>query len=63
MPTLQMCVCGGLNENGYYRLTCLDTWFPAGETVWEGSGGVASLEDVCHWQVDFEVSKAQAISS
>jgi hypothetical protein len=36
---------------------------PTGGTVWERSGGVALLEDVCHWQSDFEVSKAQAIPS
>ena len=30
-------------------LLCLNTWSPVGETVREGLGGVALLEEVCHW--------------
>lgn len=25
--------CGGLNENDFHRLTCLDTWYSVGRTV------------------------------
>ena len=32
-------------------------------TVWEGRGGVALLEEVCHWGAGFEVSKASHIPS
>ena len=39
-----MCVCGGLTENG--PVACLVS---VGGTVWEGLGGVALLEEVCHW--------------
>lgn len=37
----------------FYRFTCLNTWFPLGGSVWEGAGGVASLE-VCHWVQTFK---------
>ena len=29
------------DENGHHRLICLNTWFPADKTVWEGLGGVS----------------------
>lgn len=35
--------CGGLNENGPNRFTCLNTWFPVRRNVWEGAEGVVSL--------------------
>jgi hypothetical protein len=34
-----------------------DTWFPVGGTFWEGPGGVALLEEVCHWEKASEVFK------
>ena len=40
--------CGGLNENGPCRFIYLNAWFPVDGTVWEGLGGVALLEEVCH---------------
>lgn len=30
------------------RLLCLNVWFPVSGIVWEGVGGVALLEEVCH---------------
>jgi hypothetical protein len=41
-------ICGGFNENGSHRLICLKAGSPGSGTVWEGLGGVASLEEVCH---------------
>jgi hypothetical protein len=41
--------CGGLNANRPNRLMCLIIWFPVSGTVWERGGGVALLEEVCHW--------------
>lgn len=38
---------GSLSMNGCHGLKCLSTWFPVGETVWEGLGGMALLEEVC----------------
>lgn len=38
----------GFNENGPHRLMYLKTWLPVGETVWEGLGGLALLEEVYH---------------
>jgi hypothetical protein len=35
--------------NGSHRLIYLNTCPPVGGTVWEGLGGVALLEEVCHW--------------
>jgi hypothetical protein len=32
---------GALNENGLYRILCLNIWSPVGRTVWEGLVGVA----------------------
>lgn len=36
--------CGGLKRNGSH----LTIWSSVGGTIWEGLGGVASLEEVCH---------------
>jgi hypothetical protein len=41
----------------------LNVWSSVGETVWEALGGVALLEEVCHWGVGFEVSEAHPIPS
>jgi hypothetical protein len=56
---------GDLNENSP-SLIYLNIGFPVGGIVWKGLGGVALLEEACHWQGEggaFEVSKAQAIAS
>jgi hypothetical protein len=37
-----------------------NAWAAAGGTVWEGLAGVAFLEEVCHWGLGLEVSKAHA---
>ena len=57
--------CGGLNENGLYRLMYLKTLSELGGTVWERLGGVALLEAVYHWGggADLEVSKAHPLHS
>jgi hypothetical protein len=34
-----------------------------GGTVWEGLGGVTSLEKMCHWGAGFEVPKAHTVPS
>lgn len=36
--------CGGLNENGLYRLIYLTTWSPPGGTLWGGLG--VALQEV-----------------
>jgi hypothetical protein len=41
----------------------MNTWASVDGTVWEGLGGVALLEGVCHWGMDFEVSKTPIIIS
>ena len=41
--------CGGLNENGPHRLTCLNAWYLIDELFWEELGGVTSFEEVCRW--------------
>lgn len=44
IPCLQKsATCRSLDENGPHRLICVNTWFPAGGTVWEGLGGIALL--------------------
>ena len=48
--------CDGLNENGPHRLIYLNAWLRVGRTVWEGIGGVALLEEVCHWRAGFDAS-------
>ena len=40
--------CEGLHENDPQRLMVLTAWSPFGGTVWDGLGGVALLEEVCH---------------
>ena len=44
-----------LNENGSHRLVYLNTC-PGDGTVWEGSGSVIWLEEVCHCGKGLEVS-------
>ena len=46
-----------MNENGPHTLIYLNVWSSVGGTVWKELGGVALLEKVGHWEVDFEVSK------
>lgn len=43
-------------KNGPHRLRCVNTWFPAGGTVWEGLGGIALLGKGCHgeWTLRFQ---------
>ena len=48
MPDLSH--CGDLNDHGPYILICLNTLSPVAGTVWEGLGGVVSLEELCHWR-------------
>lgn len=41
---------GGWDENVPHRFRCLNSWTLVNDgTVWEGSGGVALLEEVCQW--------------
>ena len=40
-------LAGSWNENG--PIANLNAWPPVGGTVWEGLGGVALLEKMCHW--------------
>lgn len=53
-------ICSDLNENVLNSIF-LYIWSPVGGTVRENLGGVAFLEEICHWGTDFEVSKAQNI--
>lgn len=55
---MPLAFCGGLNANSPHRLIDLIKQFPGGVTVWEGLGGVALFEEMYHWDVGFEVSKA-----
>lgn len=41
--------CGGLNENVPKRLKCMNAWVPGDGPIWEKLGGVALLEEICHW--------------
>lgn len=45
---------GGMNENGPHWLLYSNVWFPVGRT---GSGGVASLEELCYWEEAFQFQK------
>ena len=38
-----------MSENVPFGLIDLKAWSPVGGTAWEGLGGIAVLEDVCHW--------------
>lgn len=38
-----------MSENVPCGLIDLNACFPVGGTVWEGLGGIALLDDVCHW--------------
>lgn len=49
MSAFETSVCGGLDENVSHRLKYLNSWFPGARTVWEGLGGMALLEEACHW--------------
>jgi hypothetical protein len=49
--------CDGLNKDDPHRLICLNTWPLVGGTVREGSGGVVSLKEVCHWEWDLRFPK------
>ena len=40
---------GGVNENDPHNLMYLSAWVPISGTVWEGLGGVALWEELCHW--------------
>jgi hypothetical protein len=44
-------------------LTRLNTWRPGGGTIWEGLGGVALLEEMCHWEWVWKFPKTCAIPS
>jgi hypothetical protein len=44
--------CGGFNKNGPHKLMYLNGWSPVGGTIWEGLGGVASLEEL-GWALRF----------
>jgi hypothetical protein len=43
-------MCGGLSEDASLKFICLNAWASVSGTVWEGLGGVALLEEVCHWR-------------
>lgn len=46
----------GLLE-GKTLIIYIDTWFPVDGTIWEGLGGVALLEELCHWGWDLRFLK------
>ena len=41
----------------------VNTWPPVGGTIWEWVGGVALLEEVCPWEVGFDLSRAHVFLS
>lgn len=43
----ERCQCGGLNENGHYRLVHVNTRSTVCGTVWEGLESRLLLEVVC----------------
>lgn len=45
---LQYPNCGGLDRNGPHGLICLNVWSLRSGATWEGLGGMALLEEVCH---------------
>jgi hypothetical protein len=51
----------GLNENGSHRLKYFIVWFPVGGIIWEGLRRMVLWEEMCHWGMGFEVSKAHII--
>lgn len=57
--------CDGLNENRLHNVTCLNSWSLAGRIAWEGLGGVAFLEGVCHlgWTWRFQKPMPFLVSS
>lgn len=57
--------CGGLNENGLYRCSCLNTWPLVGGIVWEELGGYSFIKGGVSLGggVDFKVSEALPVCS
>lgn len=52
-----------LNENDPHRLTGFGPWSPVSGTVWEGVGGVASLEYKNIWALSFQKPTPGPLSS
>jgi hypothetical protein len=50
--------CGLLNENASHRVLCLNTWYPVGESIWDGLRGWPFLEDILYlwWALRFQNS-------
>ena len=58
--------CGSLSKNGGpLKLTCLNATSGSG-TTWEGLGGLAKMEVVCHfvvrWDLRFQGPKLNPVS-
>lgn len=60
---IQTAECIDVNENGSYRLTCLNMWSLAGRPVWEGLSGLALLKKVCNSEWALSILKSHSISS
>lgn len=43
-------------RSGLHSLRHVNAWSPGGGTVWEGSGGVALFEEVCHGKQALQMS-------
>ena len=43
-------LCDGLNKNDPHKHIYLIVWSLGSGTTWEGLGGVALLEEMCHWE-------------